>query len=342
MIAWEVTRSCNLNCIHCRAAAHRGPYPGEFSTEEALGLIDEIASFAAPVVILTGGEPLLREDVFDLARRGTDRGLRMVIAPNGTLVDAEAARRMKESGIQRASISLDGATEATHDRFRQVPGAFAGALRGIDFLKAAGLEFQINTTVTQGNHRELPAILDLAVRLGAAAHHIFLLVPTGRGKDLRDPAISAGDYEKILHWFYDQQEKVPLHLKATCAPHYYRILRQRAKAEGKKVNPETFGLEAMTRGCLGGIGFCFVSHVGDVQPCGYLEVRSGNVREKGLREIWEDSPVFRQLRDFSAYKGRCGRCEYIRVCGGCRARALDQEGDFMAEEPLCTHQPSVP
>lgn len=342
MIAWEVTRSCNLNCIHCRAAAHRGPYPGEFSTEEALGLIDEIASFAAPVVILTGGEPLLREDVFDLARRGTDRGLRMVIAPNGTLVDAEAARRMKESGIQRASISLDGATEATHDRFRQVPGAFAGALRGINFLKAAGLEFQINTTVTQGNHRELPAILDLAVRLGAAAHHIFLLVPTGRGKDLRDPAISAGDYEKILHWFYDQQEKVPLHLKATCAPHYYRILRQRAKAEGKKVNPETFGLEAMTRGCLGGIGFCFVSHVGDVQPCGYLEVRSGNVREKGLREIWEDSPVFRQLRDFSAYKGRCGRCEYIRVCGGCRARALDQEGDFMAEEPLCTHQPSVP
>ncbi len=342
MIAWEVTRSCNLNCIHCRAAAHRGPYPGEFSTEEALGLIDEISSFAAPVVILTGGEPLLREDVFDLARRGTDRGLRMVIAPNGTLVDAEASRRMKESGIQRASISLDGATEATHDRFRQVPGAFAGALRGIDFLKAAGLEFQINTTVTQGNHRELPAILDLAVRLGAAAHHIFLLVPTGRGKDLRDPAISAGDYEKILHWFYDQQEKVPLHLKATCAPHYYRILRQRAKAEGKKVNPETFGLEAMTRGCLGGIGFCFVSHVGDVQPCGYLEVRSGNVREKGLREIWEDSPVFRQLRDFSAYKGRCGRCEYIRVCGGCRARALDQEGDFMAEEPLCTHQPSVP
>lgn len=331
-----------MNCIHCRAAAHRGPYPGEFSTEEALGLIDEIASFAAPVVILTGGEPLLREDVFDLARRGTDRGLRMVIAPNGTLVDAEAARRMKESGIQRASISLDGATEATHDRFRQVPGAFAGALRGIDFLKAAGLEFQINTTVTQGNHRELPAILDLAVRLGAAAHHIFLLVPTGRGKDLRDPAISAGDYEKILHWFYDQQEKVPLHLKATCAPHYYRILRQRAKAEGKKVNPETFGLEAMTRGCLGGIGFCFVSHVGDVQPCGYLEVRSGNVREKGLREIWEDSPVFRQLRDFSAYKGRCGRCEYIRVCGGCRARARDQEGDFMAEEPLCTHQPSVP
>ncbi len=331
-----------MNCIHCRAAAHRGPYPGEFSTEEALGLIDEIASFAAPVVILTGGEPLLREDVFDLARRGTDRGLRMVIAPNGTLVDAEAARRMKESGIQRASISLDGATEAGHDRFRQVPGAFAGALRGIDFLKAAGLEFQINTTVTLGNHRELPAILDLAVRLGAAAHHIFLLVPTGRGKDLRDQAISAGDYEKILHWFYDQQEKVPLHLKATCAPHYYRILRQRAKAEGKKVNPETFGLEAMTRGCLGGIGFCFVSHVGDVQPCGYLEIRSGNVREKGLREIWEDSPVFRQLRDFSAYKGRCGRCEYIRVCGGCRARALDQEGDFMAEEPLCTHQPSVP
>jgi len=342
MIAWEVTRSCNLNCIHCRAAASKGPYPGEFTTEEAFGLIEEIASFSTPVVILTGGEPLLREDIFDLARYGSHRGLRMVMAPNGTLLDAEKARRLKESGIQRVSISLDGATGASHDRFRQVPGAFAGALRGIEFLKKVGLEFQINTTVTQGNYQELPAILDLAVRLQAAAHHIFLLVPTGRGKDLRDQAISAEDYERILHWFYDQREKVSLHLKATCAPHYYRILRQRAKAEGKKMDSTPLGLEAMTRGCLGGIGFCFISHVGDVQPCGYLEVQAGNTREGRLREIWENSPIFNRLRDFNSYQGRCGRCEYVRVCGGCRARAFYQEGDFMAEEPLCTYQPAIP
>jgi len=339
MVAWEVTRSCNLNCIHCRAAAERGPYPGELSTEECLRLIDGIVSFSTPVVILTGGEPLLREDIYDLARYGTSRGLRMVIAPNGTLVDAEKAGRLKACGIQRASISLDGATEETHDRFRRVEGAFEGALRGIKFFKQVGLEFQVNTTVTQRNSSELPAILDLAVRLGAVAHHIFLLVPTGRGKELGEEAIRAEEYEKILHWFYDQQEKVPLQLKATCAPHYYRILRQRAKQEGKRVTPQSHGLNAMTRGCLGGIGFCFISYKGDVQPCGYLEVFSGSVKEQSLQEIWETSAVFERLRNFSSYKGRCGRCEYIRVCGGCRARAFEANGDFLSEEPMCTYQP---
>ena len=339
MIAWEVTRSCNLNCVHCRAAAERGPYPGELSTEECLRLIDGIVSFSTPVVILTGGEPLLREDIYEIARYGTSRGLRMVIAPNGTLVDAEKARRLKACGIQRASISLDGATGESHDRFRRVEGAFEGALRGIEFFKQVGLEFQVNTTVTQRNASELPAILELAVRLGAVAHHIFLLVPTGRGKELGQEAIHAEEYEKILHWFYEQGEKVPLQLKATCAPHYYRILRQRAKQEGKRVTPQSHGLNAMTRGCLGGIGFCFISYKGDVQPCGYLEVFSGSVKEQSLQEIWETSAVFERLRNFSSYKGRCGRCEYIRVCGGCRARAFEANGDFLSEEPMCTYQP---
>jgi heme b synthase len=339
MIAWEVTRSCNLNCIHCRAAAGRGPYPGELDTEEALRLIEEVVSFSQPVVILTGGEPLLRPDIYDLARYGTQKGLRMVMAPNGTLLDGEKAARLKASGIQRVSISLDGAAAGSHDRFRQVEGAFAGALRGIQFLKEAGLEFQINTTVTRMNFQELPGILDLAVKLGAVAHHIFLLVPTGRGKEMKGEAINGKEYEKILHWFYDQRGKTPLQLKATCAPHYYRILRQRTREEGKKVIPQTHGLDAMTRGCLGGIGFLFISHVGDVQPCGYLEAFSGNVKRQRLKAIWESSPVFLQLRDFSAYRGRCGRCEYMRVCGGCRARAFEQSGDFMAEEPLCIYQP---
>jgi heme b synthase len=339
MIAWEVTRSCNLNCIHCRAAAQRGPYPGELNTEETFRLIDEIVSFSQPVIILTGGEPLLREDIYELADYGTRRGLRMVMAPNGTLLDADKAARLKTSGIQRVSISLDGATAESHDRFRQVEGAFAGALRGIGFLKDAGLEFQINTTVTLKNYQELPSLLDLAVRLGAVAHHIFLLVPTGRGKEMKGEAIEGKEYEGILHWFYDQREKVPLQLKATCAPHYYRILRQRARREGKKVTPQTHGLDAMTRGCLGGIGFLFISHLGDVQPCGYLEAFSGSVRGQKLKDIWESSPVFLKLRNFSAYQGRCGRCEYMRVCGGCRARAFERSGDFMAEEPLCIYQP---
>ncbi|MDI6755328.1 MAG: heme b synthase [Thermodesulfobacteriota bacterium] len=339
MVAWEVTRSCNLNCRHCRAAAERGPYPGELSTEESLKLIDEIVSFSTPVVILTGGEPLLREDIYEIASYGTRRGLRMVIAPNGTLLDGPKAERLQACGIKRVSISLDGATPESHDSFRQVEGAFAGALTGIECLKGAGLEFQINTTVTQKNYPELPAILELAARLGAVAHHIFLLVPTGRGKDLAEETIQAEEYEKILHWFYEQREKFPLQLKATCAPHYYRILRQRSREEGKAFTPQSHGLDAMTRGCLGGIGFCFISHRGDIQPCGYLEVISGSLRKQTLREIWELSPVFKRLRDFSSYKGRCGRCEYIRVCGGCRARAFEKEGDYMAEEPLCVYQP---
>jgi heme b synthase len=306
-----------------------------------LRVIDEIVSFSTPVVILTGGEPLLREDIYDIASYGTGRGLRMVIAPNGTLLDADNARRLKACGIQRASISLDGATKESHDRFRRVEGAFAGALRGIKHLQEAKLEFQVNTTVTQKNVSELPAILELAVGLGAVAHHIFLLVPTGRGKELAGEVMQPGEYEKILHWFYEQREKVPLQLKATCAPQYYRILRQRAGQEGKTVTPHSHGLDAMTRGCLAGIGFCFISHQGDVQPCGYLEVFCGSLREQSLREIWETSVVFRRLRDFSSYKGRCGRCEYIRVCGGCRARAFQMNGDFMAEEPLCVYEPKT-
>jgi len=341
MVAWEVTRSCNLNCLHCRAAAGRGPYAGELTTEESLKLIDEIASFSRPVIILTGGEPLLREDIYEIASYGTRKGMRMVIAPNGTLLDHPKAKSLQSSGIQRVSISLDGATRESHDHFRQVEGAFAGALRGIQYLKEIGLEFQINTTVTQKNFRELPAILDLAVGLGAVAHHIFLLVPTGRGKELAGDAIPAKEYERILHWFYDQQEKYPVQLKATCAPHYYRILRQRSREEGKKVASRAHGLDAITRGCLGGINFCFISHRGDVQPCGYLEVISGSLRTQKLREIWERAPVFRQLRDFSLYKGRCGRCEFIRVCGGCRARAYASQGDYLSEEPLCTYQPNI-
>jgi heme b synthase len=339
MIAWETTRACNLSCIHCRAAAENGPYEGELSTAEALTFLDTVASFSKPVIILTGGEPLMRPDIFELAQHGTDLGLRMVMATNGTLVTADSIERMLTTGIQRMSVSLDGATATSHDAFRQQPGAFEASLNAVRLAKAAGLEFQINTTITKINLAEIPAILDLAVKLGAVAHHIFLLVPTGRGKELEEQEISPTEYERTLNWFYDQREKVPLQLKATCAPHYYRILRQRSKAEGKKVTFATHGLDAVTRGCLGGIGFCFVSHIGEVQPCGYLEVLAGNIRETGFRKIWEKSPVFTRLRDYSALQGKCGICEFKRVCGGCRARAYALTGDYMAEEPFCTYEP---
>ena len=339
LVAWELTRSCNLACVHCRAAARDCPYEGELSLSECMRVMDEIAEVGKPIIILTGGEPLLRPDVFDLAQYGDKLGFRMTMATNGTLLTPQIVHKMTASGIQRISISLDGADARSHDAFRKVPGAFEGALRGIALAREARLDFQINTTITRANIEEFPKIHDLAVSLGAVAHHIFMLVPMGRGKDLAEGAISAEEYEKTLHWFYDRKGKAPLQLKATCAPHYYRIMRQRAKSEGMEINFQTFGLDALTRGCLGGIGFAFISHLGQVQPCGYLELDCGNVREKSFREIWLNSPVFHDLRDLKRYQGKCGKCEFIRVCGGCRARAYELAGNYMAEEPLCLYEP---
>lgn len=336
MVAWEVTRSCNLACVHCRASSLKGPYAGELGTDACFKLIDDIASFSKPVVILTGGEPLLRPDIFEIARYGTDQGMRMVLATNGTLLTEESVRKMIASGIQRVSISLDGADAGSHDEFRKVPGAFAGALAGIEMLKKMGMEFQINTTITRANLDQIERILKLAVDLGAAAHHIFLLVPTGRGKEMADQAISAEAYEKTLNWFYEQSLSCPIQLKATCAPHYFRVLHQQKKGAQEE---HAGSLHAMTRGCLGGSAFCFISHTGQVQPCGYLEIDCGRIKEKSFREIWADSPEFKALRDLKQYKGKCGRCEFIRVCGGCRARAYELTGDYLAEEPLCAYEP---
>ena len=340
LVAWEMTRSCNLNCVHCRAAAERGPYPGELDTGKCREILEQIAQVGQPIVILTGGEPLLRKDVFELAQHGTHLGLRMVMATNGTLVTPEIAERMKSSGIKRVSVSIDGAGAEEHDQFRKVPGAFEASLQSIDWLKKEGIEFQINTTVTRHNVHQVRDILDLAVKLGAVAHHIFLLVPTGRAKDMVNQEIDALEYEKLLRWFYEMRNQVPLHLKATCAPHYYRILRQEAHARGEKVNFDSYGLDAVTRGCLGGTSFCFISHDGIVQPCGYLELNCGDLKKSSFGEVWRDSQIFKRLRDFSAYDGKCGRCEYLKFCGGCRARAYENTGDYMAEEPLCIYQPS--
>ncbi|MBW2175281.1 MAG: radical SAM protein, partial [Deltaproteobacteria bacterium] len=286
LVAWEVTRNCNLSCIHCRASATMGPYLNELDTDASLTLLDQIREVGKPVVILTGGEPLLRADIFQIARYGTQKGLRMVMAPNGTLITEAIAREM------------DGSTKESHDKFRQVEGAFEGALRGIERAREAGVEFQINTTITQQNLDEIPRIQELAVKLGAVAHHIFLLVPTGRGKYIVDQAISSEQYEETLNWFYDQRDKVPLQLKATCAPHYYRILRERAREDGKSVTFNTHGLDAVTRGCLGGTGFCFISHTGIVQPCGFLDLKCGDVKETPFGVIWNESEEFKTLRNY--------------------------------------------
>lgn len=341
LIAWEITRNCNLSCQHCRASATMGPYSGELETAACMQLLDQVAESGKPIIILTGGEPLLRKDIFDIAAYGTEKGLRMVMAPNGTLMTHDIALKLKQSGIQRISISLDGPDAESHDNFRGVEGAFEGALQGLRYAKEAELPFQINTTVTQKNLHDIPKIQELAIQSGAVAHHIFLLVPTGRGKYIADQSISAKDYEKTLNWFYDQKGKNDIELKATCAPHYYRILRQRAKKEGKTVDFHTHGLDAVTRGCLGGTHFCFISHQGIVQPCGFLDLQCGDLKTQRFQDIWMNSSIFKSLRDYDQLKGKCGICEYRKFCGGCRARAYEATGDYLAEEPLCTYQPST-
>jgi len=326
MIAWELTRACNLACLHCRAAAIDKPTPDELSTEECFALIDQIASFATPTIILTGGEPLLRPDLFEIATRATDRGLRIVAATNGTLLDEATARRLLDCGVRRISISIDGKDAQSHDALRAVPGAFDGALRGIEAAKAADLPFQLNTTVTRENADQLAEIHRLAISLRAAAHHVFLLVPTGRAADYRGLELDAERYEAVLEWLADRYVASGIEIRATCAPHFYRILRQRK-------------VQTRARGCLAGQAFCFVSHTGEVQPCGYFDQTCGNVRRKPLAEIWATAPLFLRLRDHSAYRGKCGVCEFLKVCGGCRARAFEATGDPLAPEPLCAYIP---
>jgi len=332
LIAWEVTRHCLLACKHCRAAAQSTPDPGELTTDECFRLLDNIASFAKPIIILTGGEPMLRPDVYDIAARASSLGLSVAMAPCGVLINDETAARMVQSGVKRISLSLDGVTAQSHDGFRGVDGAFDACLRGIEAAKRAGLDFQVNTTVSKHNLAELHAILDLAVRLGASVFNPFLLVPTGRGKNLADQELTSQQYEQTLQWLAERQNHPDIQIRVTCAPHYQRIVRQLPARSSSDRSPA---------GCMGGKSFAFISHRGKVQICGFLDVECGDVRRENynFRKIWDTSDVFLRVRDVNSYGGRCGYCEFRKVCGGCRARAYALTGDFLAEEPYCIYQP---
>jgi heme b synthase len=348
LIAWEVTRSCPLACKHCRASAQPTPYPGELTTEQGKRLLDSIAGFARPTMILTGGEPMLRGDIYELASHARDLGLPVVMAPCGMYVTGESVARMLKAGISCISISLDGATAETHDAFRGVPGAFDAALRAIEAARKGGLAFQVNTTVTRYNLAELPAILELAARLRAAAFNPFLLVPTGRGKELVGQEISPEQYEETLRWLARQSDRKDIRIRVTCAPHYARILHEHRRASGSgavaaRVAPPNERPDARGpgKGCLGGKTFAFISHVGKVQICGFMDVVCGDLKDVAFdfRRIWETSEVFRKVRRVDDYGGKCGVCEYRRVCGGCRARAFAMTHDYLAEEPFCVYHP---
>jgi len=374
LVFWESTAGCNLECIHCRRITVADQLmPQDLKTDEVFKLIDDIAAFARPIFVLSGGEPLFRPDIFEIARYASDADLIVALATNGTLIDAEVARKIKESGVRRVSVSFDGADAPTHDIFRG-PGAFDAAMKGITHLRDIGVPFQINTTVAQHNAHQMPETLALAKEIGAAALHLFLLVPVGCGVEIaEDQQITPEKYEEILNWMYDAEMEGGIELKATCAPHYHRIVRQRQAAERRegvtRERPDSMhrqtnaggsagghpgghpaghpgghpgerhAMNAMTKGCLAGTGVSFVSHRGEVFPCGYLPVEAGNVRTQPFQEIWEASPLFEELRDEDQLGGKCGICEFKGVCSGCRARAFGMAADYMAEEPFCTYEP---
>ena len=354
LIAWEVTRTCNLNCRHCRAAARNEEYPNELTTEQCYRLLDNIASFAKPIIILTGGEPMLRNDIYDIAGYGNKLGMRMVMAPCGMLVDDQTVTKMIDSGIQCISISLDGATAESHDGFRRVPGAFATAIAATEAAKRHNLPFQINTTITRHNLDELSEIMNLAERLGAITFNPFLLVPTGRGKELAQQELSPQQYEQALHWLSEQDERTVMQLRVTCAPHYQRIIRQKRSEQARDIhkrweqNQDSLKDRSEKRhshqvaGCMGGKSFAFISHTGKVQICGFLEIEAGDVSQNGydFKEIWNNSEYLCSIRDLDSYKGKCGYCEYRRLCGGCRARAYALTGDYLEAEPFCVYEPN--
>jgi len=341
LVFWELTAQCNLTCKHCRAEAQDHSVAGESTTDEILAVAGDIRECADPIVILTGGEPLVRSDIYDIAAACSELFSRVALATNATLIDDDVAQRIAACGIQKVSISLDGATAVTHDAFRGLPGSFDDALRGFDALRRADLPVQVNVTVARHNIGEMEDILNLAIAHGADAFHVFVLVPVGCGAEIGDELrLSPAEMEQVLRWLLDRSLELreQVHVKATCAPQYYRIMHEVTRAKGVRPDGETRGMHAMTRGCLAGSAVCFISRTGDVQPCGYLPVKVGNVREQKFGEIWRDSEIFAALRDPGKLKGKCGSCGYRKLCAGCRARAFADTEDFLAEDPDCAFE----
>ncbi len=344
LLFWESTSRCNLRCVHCRRIETDAPPADELSTAEARALLDDLAELgrgqpAPPVFVFSGGEPLLRGDWFELAEHARRLHLPTALATNGTQVDALLAGRIAEAAIRRVSVSLDGPDATTHDAFRGQPGCFGAALDGIAHLRAAGVEVQINASISRHNLERLNELHSLARRVGAVALHLFLLVPVGCGAAMDEAQrLTPAQYERVLEWIIDREADSRLALKATCAPHYFRVRAMRDDEPAEPARPAS-PLHSATRGCLGGIGVAFVSCRGKVFPCGYLPVEAGDIRREPLSAIWRDSATFRSLRDYEQLKGTCGRCDFRDRCGGCRARAYAATGDMLAAEPMCAYRP---
>lgn len=321
LVSWNTTNQCNLNCEHCyRDAGTRAL--DELSTAEGLNLIREIARAGFKVMIFSGGEPLMRPDLLQLIDAARSEGLRPVLGTNGTLLTASLARELVSAGLTAAGISLDSVDASRHDHFRRFPGAWDGAVEAMARCREAGLPFQIHTTVMDWNAAEIEDLTDMAVSRGGRGHHIFFLVPTGRAVSIEAESLRTREYEQLLRRIMIKQQQVNIEVKPTCAPQFMRLARQM----GIK--------QRFSKGCLAGEAYCIVTPGGEVQPCAYLPLSAGNVRHTPFSRLWRESPVFQRLRG-GQYLGKCGRCSYRTICGGCRARAYYYSGDYMGAEPWC-------
>ena len=332
IVIWETTRACALACVHCRAAAIPHRDPGELTTAEAQALIDRIAAFGPrpPLLVFTGGDPLRRPDIVPLVAHARARGLAPSLTPSGTAaVTAERLRALRDAGLARLAVSLDGATAESHDAFRRVRGSHRHTLRILASARALGLPLQVNTTVCTQTVADLPALARQVEAFGVTLWALFFLIPIGRAR--ADQALSAADIERVLEWAADLAARAPYGVKTTEAPQYHRVLAERGRA------PDAVGRAG--RAVTDGNGFVFIDHVGNICPSGFLPEVAGNVRRDDLVSVYREHPLFTALRDPARLGGRCGRCEYAARCGGSRARAFAATGDPLGEDPGCAYEP---
>lgn len=356
IVIWELTRVCQLHCLHCRAEAQHHRHPFELDFKEGKELIDQIHGMDNPMLVFTGGDPLERKDVFDLAEYAISKGIRVSMTPSATPnVTKEAMRKAKEVGLARWAFSIDGHCAKVHDHFRGQSGSFDLTMKAISYLQELEMPLQINTVISRYNIDYLDEMAKMVEDLNCVLWSVFFLVPTGRGKE--SDMISPVEHEKVFRWLYDLSRRVPFDIKTTAAQHYRRVVIQQKFREqmGMSDEQQIYYEDALMKGKTGqfdglgrapkgvndGNGFVFISHTGDVYPSGLLPIKAGNVRKTPLAEIYRESEVFKNLRSPDLYKGKCGVCEFNKVCGGSRSRAYSVTGDYMESEPYCVYIPKA-
>ena len=342
ILAWELTRACNLACVHCRAEAQLKRVPGELSFTEARAVIDQIASFqASPILVLTGGDPMRRPDIVSLVEYGTEHGIRCTVTPAGTpLASPRRLAELKDAGVARIAVSLDGPSPVEHDDFRQVTGSFKWTMDIIERARELGIELQLHTTLCRRTLPLMAEMADLADRVSPAVWAVFCLVPTGRA--MQSDELTPDEYEQVFHWLLDRKANAPWDLKLTEGYHVRRVQHQRdggSDVAGPGYAGSANGIGRAPKAVNAGNGFCFISHTGDITPSGFLPIVTGNVRRDALADVYRHHPVFRELRDPDLLTGKCRSCAYRAICGGSRSRAYAHHGDYLASDPACAYIP---